>query len=458
MEDINYSTYLDTSTEYDNEETVELENVFHSEFVNLDDNDDNGHHELTQLHADDSQQTDNNFKLQPEVFDGLPVPPNRLPNNFIFNHVVKNTKAFKRIEGALGDVRERQGHYKGSIRIQRDISYTSNDDDLDKHKLDIYMPDGAGSTIFNLPIAIHFHGGGWVRGDRKDEFRGSPAVCRQYSSNGIIAIAPSYRLHDCPGHMHDAVSAVLWVIKHAISLGGDPRVIFLSGHSAGANIAANLVCGVWLQSILEEYNVRILGTVCISGVYSLLKPLGGRAAAIKNKGFDKIYRIPVFGNNLEVLAKHSPVAQLRMMLQEDPYPLSDCLFYKFTNAGINWNSYKALTHRGTTESESNTSNTKLVKTKDQMTTSFLVLNAEEDVGLEHDGQRLVELLRQVQPEHVRKPIYHIFPGLTHATITLNDAPLSLAANFIVSTYEAFSRRSETIMNVRESMVVIDYSA
>jgi carboxylesterase type B len=38
-------------------------------------------------------------------------------------------------------------------------------------------------------------------------------------------------------HMEDAVAAVSWVIKHASRLGGDPRGIFVSGHSAGGNIA-----------------------------------------------------------------------------------------------------------------------------------------------------------------------------------------------------------------------------
>ena len=68
--------------------------------------------------------------------------------------------------------------FTGKIFIQRDVPYLEEDDGLYKHKLDIYFPEGAGVTLHNLPLVIHFHGGGWVRGDRRDEFRGAPAVCR----------------------------------------------------------------------------------------------------------------------------------------------------------------------------------------------------------------------------------------------------------------------------------------
>ena len=67
---------------------------------------------------------------------------------------------------------------EGLISVQKNIPYLKEDDGLDKHKLDIYLPLGAGESLHNLPLVIHFHGGGWVRGDRKDEFRGAPAVCR----------------------------------------------------------------------------------------------------------------------------------------------------------------------------------------------------------------------------------------------------------------------------------------
>ncbi len=74
--------------------------------------------------------------------------------------------------------------------------------------------------------------------------------------------------------MNDAVAAVEWALRHASTLGADPRAVFVSGHSAGGNIAANLACGTWLDAVLRRYNAQIAGVVCISGVYSLLNPCG----------------------------------------------------------------------------------------------------------------------------------------------------------------------------------------
>jgi acetyl esterase/lipase len=43
------------------------------------------------------------------------------------------------------------------------------------------------------PVVVHFHGGGWKRGDRQRPFYGAPAMCHAYASNGFVAVAPSYR-------------------------------------------------------------------------------------------------------------------------------------------------------------------------------------------------------------------------------------------------------------------------
>ncbi len=59
---------------------------------------------------------------------------------------------------------------------------------------------------------------------------------------------------------------------------------------SGANFAANLAVGPWLDDILPKFNVELGGVVLISGVYSLIKPLGG-SYSILNKGFDKMYRL-----------------------------------------------------------------------------------------------------------------------------------------------------------------------
>jgi len=421
---------------------------------------------------------ENEFSFSPTPFEGLaPAPPE--PTSALFRFVKKNVGEVAAISEALANVRVRDNSYRGLISTQRNIPYLKEEDGLDKHKLDVYFPLGAGESLHKLPLVIHFHGGGWVRGDRRDEFRGAPAVCRHYSKQGVIAVAPSYRLVDCPGHMEDAVAAVTWTIKHLVTLGANPSTIFLSGHSAGGNIAANLVCGPWLDDILQKYQVTILGAVCISGVYSLLNPLGGAYAKIKNKGFDKLYRLQVFGSELDVLVRHSPVAQLRLMLGEAPYAENQCKLCNIAYAISNWihdrgddnasSSVGKVSTASTSVENDDATNTvesstvpPTVKSLDSLTTAFLVMNAESDIGLETDGQRFVELLRRVQSTissgsknitpsssnnngsavcgDVPIPQYHLLPGLGHATITLDEKALAIASDFVLSTFQQYMHK------------------
>lgn len=111
---------------------------------------------------------------------------------------------------------------------------------------DAQIPGPAGSIPIRVyqsaqgpaPVIVHFHGGGWVVGslDTHDPF------CRYLSglTNAII-VSVDYRLapeHKFPAAVEDAEAATRWVLAHAAELGGDPSRVFISGDSAGANLAA----------------------------------------------------------------------------------------------------------------------------------------------------------------------------------------------------------------------------
>eukprot|EP00729_Bicosta_minor_P001232 gene1232-15387_t len=100
-------------------------------------------------------------------------------------------------------------------------------------------------------VVIHFHGGSWKRGDRAIPFYGSPSLCQGISSRGVIAVAPSYRLGNHETFKEDTRAAILWVIENIADYGGDPKRIFISGHSAGGNIAA-LDCRVCEQACVAK--------------------------------------------------------------------------------------------------------------------------------------------------------------------------------------------------------------
>jgi len=77
-----------------------------------------------------------------------------------------------------------------------------------------------------------------------------------YASKGILFITPNYRLSPKvmhPAHVEDCAAALAWAFSHANKLGGDKNRIFLSGHSAGAHLAALLATN-W--TYLQKYNIN----------------------------------------------------------------------------------------------------------------------------------------------------------------------------------------------------------
>ena len=98
----------------------------------------------------------------------------------------------------------------------------------------IYQPE----TTAPAPVILHFHGGGWVVGslDTHDPF------CRYLCAlTNAVIVSVDYRLapeHKFPAAVEDAEAATRWVLDHASELGGNPARIFVSGDSAGGNLAA----------------------------------------------------------------------------------------------------------------------------------------------------------------------------------------------------------------------------
>lgn len=122
----------------------------------------------------------------------------------------------------------------GEPTIRRDVPYAEPRNE--RRTLDVYAPGGGG----NHPIVFWIHGGGWQRGD-KTEVRAKP---RAFADRGFVFVSTNYRfvpdvtIKEMAG---DVAKAIRWVHDHAGEFGGDPKSIFVMGHSAGAQLAA-LVC------------------------------------------------------------------------------------------------------------------------------------------------------------------------------------------------------------------------
>ncbi len=144
------------------------------------------------------------------------------------------------------------------VTVQRDLSYSEGTPgDERKHKLDLYLP--AAKTSF--PVLIFIHGGSWRSGDRSQY----PALANRFAREGIGVVVPSYRL--MPGSAHpaqvqDAVAAVEWTIANIAKYGGDPKKLYLSGHSAGGHLAA-------YAGLDQRFWPNLKGVLPLSGVYDV---------------------------------------------------------------------------------------------------------------------------------------------------------------------------------------------
>ncbi|MFA7419567.1 MAG: alpha/beta hydrolase, partial [Melioribacteraceae bacterium] len=94
--------------------------------------------------------------------------------------------------------------------------------------LDVYYP----TNVKNFATVVWFHGGGLTGGNKH--------VPEELQNKGIAVVAVNYRLSPkakSPSYIIDAAAAVAWVFKHIEEFGGDNKLIFISGHSAGGYLA-----------------------------------------------------------------------------------------------------------------------------------------------------------------------------------------------------------------------------
>lgn len=111
----------------------------------------------------------------------------------------------------------------------------------DIEKLDIYK-----TTRWNAPIRIFLHGGAWRGGSAKD----SAYPAEMFVSAGAHYVAVDFVSVDNAGGslmpMVDQVRrAVAWIYKNAAGFGGDPKRLYLSGHSSGAHLAGVVLVTDW---------------------------------------------------------------------------------------------------------------------------------------------------------------------------------------------------------------------
>ena len=105
-----------------------------------------------------------------------------------------------------------------------------------RQTLDVYTASAEGKR----PIVFWIHGGGWQKGDKT----GVQLKPQAFVDRGFVFVSTNYRFW--PNVKIDVIAQDLaksmkWVHDHAAEYGGDPNVMLVMGHSAGAQLAA-LLC------------------------------------------------------------------------------------------------------------------------------------------------------------------------------------------------------------------------
>ncbi|MBY0527387.1 MAG: alpha/beta hydrolase fold domain-containing protein [Gemmataceae bacterium] len=178
------------------------------------------------------------------------------------------------------------------VEIVKDVAYYEGDDaDANKHKLDLYLPNGHK----DYPVLFFVHGGSWRGGDRKQY----GPLGNVFAKNGVGVVAISYRLSpkvQHPEHSKDVARAFAWTHKNIAKHGGKSDQIFVSGHSAGGHLAALLATD---QTYLRAHKLElsnIKGVIAMSGVYVL----------VANRIFES-----AFGKDEEVVKNAAPIKHVK---------------------------------------------------------------------------------------------------------------------------------------------------
>ena len=149
-----------------------------------------------------------------------------------------------------------------NYELLKDINYKSKDEQKeDKYikercNLDIYYP----SNKEGFATVVFFHGGG---------LKGGNKYIPEFLKNKEIAIvSPNYRLNPkvkAPTYIEDAAAAVAWVFNNIEDYGGDKKLIFVSGSSAGGYLTSMIGLD---KSYLKKYNIEaddIAGLIPLTG-------------------------------------------------------------------------------------------------------------------------------------------------------------------------------------------------
>jgi acetyl esterase/lipase len=136
---------------------------------------------------------------------------------------------------------------------------------LARQRLDLYTPASA-PPPGGWPVVVFFYGGSWNSGERADyRFVGAALAAR-----GVLTLVADYRLYPevrYPDFLRDSALALAWGLADAARLGGNPRRVFVMGHSAGGYNAAMLALDPRWLAAAGRRPQDLAGWIGLAGPY-----------------------------------------------------------------------------------------------------------------------------------------------------------------------------------------------
>jgi len=155
------------------------------------------------------------------------------------------------------------------VKVERDVHYGP----AERNLLDVFSSDQAATQP--RPVLIFVHGGAFVTGNR----RSGPTspfydnVMLWALRNGMVGVNMTYRLspqNPWPAGAEDVGRAVAWVRDEISTRGGDPKQVFILGHSAGAAHVAAYVSHPEFHKVPDS---GLAGALMLSGLYQITPQL-----------------------------------------------------------------------------------------------------------------------------------------------------------------------------------------
>lgn len=139
------------------------------------------------------------------------------------------------------------------------ISYYAGDRKVEDPEKRCYVDLRLPEKARNFPTLVWFHGGGLTGGAR-----GFPA----FEGKGVALVSAGYRLSPqakCPDFITDAAAATAWTLTHIAEYGGDPKKVFIGGHSAGGWLASMVAMNPKWLAAHGLSNRQLAGVIPVSG-------------------------------------------------------------------------------------------------------------------------------------------------------------------------------------------------